>query len=196
MGLSIHYSGKIASPDLLPGLIEEIEDIAKVYSWKYTVYERHFPDNTFGKPEYNQNSYGICFTPHECETISIMFLSNGRMSDDLHLKFFGKTKTRAESEYLYMLSVKTQFAGVMVHQFIIQLFRYLNKKYFTDFTMKDESGFWETNDEAVLKSNFKKYNELIDGLVSAIEFFPVQSGETIETYLERLLKQINDKKKL
>jgi len=118
------------------------------------------------------------------------------MSSKAYLKFFGKTETTAESEYLYMLSVKTQYAGVVLHQFIIQLFRYLSKKYFADFMMKDESGYWETNDEAVLKSNFKKYNDLIDGFVSAIEIFPLQAGETIETYLERLLKQINDKKKL
>lgn len=196
MGLSIHYRGRISNPLLLPTLIEEIEDIANIYNWKYVIYERHFPENTYGKPEYNQNVYGISFTPPECETISISFLSNGRMSSSAHLKFFGKTDTTAESEYLYLLSAKTQYAGIMVHQFIIQLFRYLNKKYFADFTMKDEGGFWETNDEAVLKSNFNKYTELLDGLVSSIEIFPVQPGENIVSYLARLMKQISDNKRM
>jgi len=68
MGLSIHYSGKIANPALLPALIEEIEDIAKVYKWEYTVNERQFPENTFGKLDYNQNIYGISFSPPECKT--------------------------------------------------------------------------------------------------------------------------------
>jgi hypothetical protein len=30
MGLSFHYSGSIADPELLPGLIDEIQDIAKL----------------------------------------------------------------------------------------------------------------------------------------------------------------------
>jgi hypothetical protein len=195
MGLSFHYSGRIANPASLPKLIDEIQDIARVYSWKYFVFDREFPDNTIGKPDYNQRIYGICFTPPECETVDVCFLSNGRMSSASHLQFWGKTDVQAESEYLYMLSVKTQYAGVETHQFIIQLFRYLNEKYFADFTMSDEGEYWETNDEALLKTNFKRYTELIDGFVSAIESYPIHAGEDIESYFLRLIKQINDQKK-
>jgi hypothetical protein len=195
MGLSFHYSGRIANPASLPKLIDEIQDIARVYSWKYFVFDREFPDNTIGKPDYNQRIYGICFTPPECETVDVCFLSNGRMSSASHLQFWGKTDVQAESEYLYMLSVKTQYAGVETHQFIIQLFRYLNEKYFADFTMSDEGEYWETNDETLLKVNFKRYTELIDGFVSAIESYPIREGEDIESYFLRLMKQINDQKK-
>jgi hypothetical protein len=112
MGLSFHYSGSIAKPELLPDLIDEVQDIAKIYNWKYTLYERQFPENIFGKADYNQSFYGISITPPGSETISICFLSNGRMSDNVHLKFYGKTAEQQESKYLYMLSVKTQYAGV------------------------------------------------------------------------------------
>ncbi len=195
MGLSFHYNGSIAKPELLPELINEIQEIASIYNWKYNVYERQFPENTFWKPEYNQNIYGISFTPPECETISVCFLSNGRMSSNVHLKFYGKTNEQPESEYLYMLSVKTQYAGVETHQFIIQLFRYLNTKYFTNFKLSDEGNYWETNDEATLKANFKKYTDLINGFSSAIEYVPMLPKETIEAYFERLMKLIQDKKK-
>lgn len=194
MGLSFHYSGSIANPELLPRLIDEIQDIAKVYNWKHNIYERQFPENAFGKPEYNQNIYGICFTPPNCETISICFLSNGRMSDHPHLKFFGKTEDQPEREYLYMLSVKTQYAGVELHKFIIQLFRYLNTNYFADFKMSDEGQYWETNDVALLETTFKKYTELINGFASAIESYPIQSGENIESYFERMMKLLRDKR--
>lgn len=40
MGLSFYYSSSIANPELLPELIDEIKDVAKVYDWKYNVYER------------------------------------------------------------------------------------------------------------------------------------------------------------
>lgn len=75
------------------------------------------------------------------------------MSSDAHLQFWGKTEVQAEHEYLYMLSVKTQYAGIETHQFIIQLFRYLNGKYFADFKMSDETEYWEPNDETLLKVN-------------------------------------------
>jgi hypothetical protein len=195
MGLSFHYSGRIANPTSLSELIEEIEDIVKVYDWKYFVFDRKFPDNTIGKDDYNQSIYGICFTPPNCETIDVCFLSNGKMSSLSHLKFYGKTDMQDEREYLYMLSVKTQYAGIELHMFIIQLFRYLNTKYFADFKISDEGQYWETNDETVLKTIFNKYNELVNGFVSAIETHPMQTGEDIESYFLRLMKKINDQKK-
>lgn len=161
MGLSFHYNGKISKPELLPELIDEIQDIAKAYNWKYFVFDRQFPNSTCEKENYNQNIYGINFTPTGCETISICFLSNGRMSGALNFMLYGNTDVQSEHEYLYMLSVKTQYAGIETHQFIIQLFRHLDKKYFIDFNMQDEGQYWETNDLEILKSNFKKYTALI-----------------------------------
>jgi hypothetical protein len=117
------------------------------------------------------------------------------MSSPAHLSFFGKAKARQESSYLYTLSVKTQFAGFEIHQLIIQLFRYLSKKYFADFKMSDEGQYWETNDEAILKATFKRYTQLISSFKSTIEFYPILADENIENYFERLLKHINDKNK-
>lgn len=194
MGLSFHYSGSIAKPELLPELIDEVSDIANIYNWKYNICERQFPENSFGMPHYNQNIYGISFTPPGCETIPICFLSNGRISSHAHLKFFGKTNQQPERDYLYMLSVKTQFANVATHQFIIQLFRYLNTKYFVNFTLTDDGGYWETNDIDILKANFKRNAGLISGFSSALESIPMEKGETIENYFKRLLNLIKKRK--
>ena len=95
-----------------------------------------------------------------------------------------------------MLSVKTQYEGIELHQFVIQLFRYLKNKYFADFKMTDEGSYWETNDLALLQTTFKRYTDLIDGFASALKYIPVQNGETIESYFERLLKLLNDKKNI
>jgi len=61
--------------------------------------------------------------------------------------------------------------------------------------MKDEGGYWESNNIDVLNSNFAKYNSLINSFVSAVESFPVHPGETIDDYFRRLLKSVNDRKK-
>jgi hypothetical protein len=196
MGLSFHYNGRIARPELLSELIEEVKEIAEVYKWNYYIFEQQFPEKSTESSEYNQNIYGINFTPPGCETVSVCFLSNGRMSDAPHLKIFGKTGTQSEEKYLYILSVKTQYAGVETHKFVIQLFRYLNKKYFTCFELTDEGDYWETKDEDLLKSNFKRNTDLIEGFTSAIENFRQEPSENIESYLERLLKHLNDKKGL
>jgi hypothetical protein len=190
MGLSFHYSGSIAKPEYLNELIHEVSDIVSVLAWKYHVYENQFPVDMFGQPYYNDSIYGICFTPPNCETVAISFLSNGKMSDESHLLFYGKNETQSEQKYLYMLSVKTQFAGVAVHQFIIELFRHLNQKYFADFSLIDEGKYWETGDEELLKTKFKQYTDLLDSFSFAFENFPAQPGEKIGAYLERIFLMI------
>ena len=118
------------------------------------------------------------------------------MSSDAHLAFFGKTNEQSEREYLYMLSVKTQFSDVATHQFIIQLFRYLNTKYYANFELIDDGGYWETNDIEILKSNFKRNGDLISGFSSALECIPMETGESIENYFVRLFNLIQKRKKI
>lgn len=194
MGLSFHYSGRIASPEQLSEFIDEVQDIAKVHNWENFVFEKQFPKNIFGNPEYDQNIYGICFTPHNCETIFFCFLANGRMSSPVYLPLDHNQKIQTNNPYLYQLSVKTQYAGVKTHLFIINLFRYLNKKYFTDFNITDEGHYWESNDEALLIETFNNYTKLIENFNTSIIRFPKYANETIESYLQRLLKLIHDNK--
>ena len=57
--------------------------------------------------------------------------------------------------------------------------------------MIDESGYWETGDESLMQANFKEYDALLDNFVLSMETFPVQKGENMISYFERLLEQIN-----
>jgi hypothetical protein len=176
-------------------MIEEVKDIAEIYQWRYNIFEDTFPAAGFGQADYNENIYGICFTPPECETVSLCFLSNGKMSDALNLKFYGTPKSKEEAEYLYMLSVKTQYAGIEIHKLVIHLLRHLSKKYLQDFILSDEGEYWETGDEKLLQDAFKRYTDLIKGFASSLENYPKKTGESFEAYFERLLRQINEKRK-
>lgn len=91
---------------------------------------------------------------------------------------------------------ETQYASVEAHQFIIQLFRYLNTKYFADFELSDEGDYWETNDLELLSTTFKRNADLINSFSDAIEIIPKNSGESIEDYFRRLIKLIKDRNKL
>jgi hypothetical protein len=194
MGLSIHYSGSIANPDCLSELICEVEDIAAVYEWPCEVFNSEFPNNHFGKTTYNNELYGVCFTPPGCESVFISFLSNGKISGPAQLEFFGNASKEEEKKYLYIVSVKTQFAGIDVHIVLVHLLRYLSQKYFARFNVSDEGSYWETSDENILRENFKKYSDLFNSFSSAIHKHPFQANESVDKYFARLIQLIKEKK--
>lgn len=195
MGLSIHYSGSFNPDASLSAMIEEVKDIVDIYKWKYFVFEDTFPPDSSGLADYSEDIYGICFTPPDCETIDLCFLSNGKMSSISHLKFFGNSQNKEYQKYLYMLSVKTQYAGVEIHKLIIHLFKYLEGKYLQDLVVHDEGHYWDTGDEILLRDTFKKYTDLIENFASSIEIYPKLAGESFEAYFARLLKQIYKNRK-
>jgi hypothetical protein len=193
MGLTLHYNGRFGNPELLQQMIEEVEDIVSVYKWKYTVRHTKFPAAIFTNEAHDNKVYGISFTPPDCETVSICFLSNGRMSCSSLLKFYGDSNDKTSQQYLYMVSVKTQFAGWQTHLFVVGLLKYLSKKYFSEFNVTDEGHYWETNDEEILKQNFSRYTTLLDSVSTAFETFPVNEGETMNDYIERMMGFVNKK---
>lgn len=191
MGLSFHYSGSIAKPELLPKLVEEVLDIAKIYGWKSSTYETSFPNNCLSRiNEHSDEIFGVSITPPGCETIFFCFLSNGRMSSPVHLKFYAKSENREENPFLYLISVKTQFSNPLIHATIIQIIRHLNKRYFSDLKLSDEGQYWETNNEEILKRNFAKYNALLDSFHLGLETLPMKSNESFEDYFRRLFELI------
>jgi len=194
MGLSIHYSGKIKDAASLPLLIEEVRDVAIVNKWKYRVSESSFPNNMLDSQEYLEPIYGICFTPPNCETVSITFLFNGVMACPSQIKFFGNSENPTEKNYIYTLFAKTQYAGIFTHALIINLFKYLNNKYLRNLKITDEGNYWETGDENVLRQKFHEYDTLLDNFVLSVETFPAQKNENMIAYFERLMGHINNLK--
>ena len=195
MGLSIHYSGSFNPAASLSAMIEEVKEIADIYKWKYFVFEEAFPPDSLDRAEYSDEIYGICFTPPGCETVDLCFLSNGKMSSVTHLKFFGNSQNKEYQQYLYMLSVKTQYAGAEIHKLIIHLLKYLEGKYLHNLVVHDEGYYWETGDEMLLVETFKKYTDLIEDFASSLEIYPKLTGESFEDYFKRLMKKIYYKNK-
>jgi hypothetical protein len=190
MGISIHFSGMISDPSKLSALVEEIEEIAQVHHWDYAIENRQFPDADADAPLDPGSLYGISFTPHHCETISFCFLSDGRMSSPINIQVFGAEKNPRYRESMYLLSVKTQSAGLKIHQFIIHLFKYLEKKYLRNFKLRDEGEYWETMDELVLKRNFQYSEQIIAGSAPSGKTRADSEEDEVKDYLMRIIKQI------
>jgi len=193
MGLSFHYNGKIADKKLLSNLIEDLEDISQLHKWKYEILETEFPEENHGENYYNQQVYGICFTPPECETVFVSFLSNGKMSSPMLLDFWGDAKKEPEKDYLYMLSVKTQYAGAEIHKLLMGIFHFLNKQYLSEFELYDEGDYWETGDDALLLKHFSQNAFLINSFKTALQSLPIQEDESPEDYIFRIIKDIQNK---
>ncbi len=194
MGLSINYSGSFKKEASLEAMIEEVKDIAEIYEWKYTINKTHFPKNSFDKVKYDGKLYGISFTPPNSETISLTFLSNGKMCCGALLKYFGNSDNENDKLYLYMLSSKTQYAGSAIHKIIIHLVKYLSQKYFQNFQLTDERNYWETEDETLLEKKFKAYNDLVDGVVNSVKNFPINNTESFTDYFDRIIKMLDAKR--
>lgn len=193
MGLTIHSSGKFNPNASLAKMIEEVKDIASIYNWPFYVYETAFDKKLLGKKTYNDTIYGICFTPPGSETVNLSFLSNGQMSNDVNLAFYGDSKNKDEQKYLYRLFTKTQFAGIEIHKLIVHILKHIEKKYLLDFKVSDEGEYWEGLDENKLAEKFRQYNFLLNSFTTALESFPLNKGENFEAYFIRLMEYVNKK---
>lgn len=184
MGLSIHYSGSFKKSASLPQMIEEVRDVIRVRNWEHFIFETDIlpdedPENTI---------YGICFTPPECETVFLSFLSDRKLISPPLIEFGDQHDGKKEN----FIFVKTQYAGPEIHKLIIDFLKYLSAKYFDDFMMVDEGKYWETGDEQILKAQFDRYNMLMDRVANALENFPRKESEDFEEYLRRILSQDPD----
>lgn len=170
MGLSIHYSGSIKEAALIPALNEEVLDVCTVLGWP-----THIIDN--------EDFKGICLGPKKCEPVFLTFNDKGEICSPILRELKMKENP---------VSVKTQFAGQDAHITLLKFLRYLEEKYFIDFSLIDEGGYWETNDEAVLKMQFEKYEFILDSVCDALKNLPKIQGETATSLADRLEKFFND----
>lgn len=168
MGLSIHYSGKLKDIALLPQMVEEVKDVCNVLGWRF-----------------RSSEDGFGFTPPESETFCFDFRPDGTLVNKMYLRY--------NIEPSNTVSVKTQFAGIEVHIAAVKLLKHLANKYFAVFNVSDEGGYWETDDEAVLRKQFGAYNMLLNEVQAAMQDFKEEEGDTPERLADRLEKFLNER---
>ena len=171
MGLSIHYNGTIKDTRLVPQLVDELRDICNTLQWKYHLFE-------------DEPANGICFSPENCETLFFTFSKSGELCSPLLLHYNIHPATT--------ISVKTQYAGMDAHKAIIKLLKHIKLKYFSEFELYDEGGYWESDDENVLRQQFDKYEFILNAVWGALQDFQHKDRETpgsLADRLERFLRE-------
>jgi len=190
MGITLFYKGRIKSAELLPKLIEEVKDIAMANKWHYHGFNDTFPENSLGKESFDDELYGISFTPPGCETLDLVFLSNGKLASVLN---FCMNRHSPDFELIDGTFAKTQFAGFEVHKLLVHMLDHISKKYLDNFEMMDEANYWETRDEEVLRKNFELLDNLINSFQNRLETIPMNENETLEEYIRRIAENVNKK---
>ncbi len=183
MGLSIHYSGTIRDKSLLPQLAAEMKDICEGLDWDYHYFEADHKDDL----------EGLCFAPPGCEPLFLTFNAEGRLLSPVsQITRDLLVEHGLDPELIFTISSKTQFAGMDAHVALIRLFRYLKEKYFSDFEMNDEGGYWESDERELLQQQFTHYETAMASLSEILqELKSVQqdSPESVACRIEQLLKK-------
>ncbi len=189
MGLSLHYSGHLRTEEALPQLIEEVKDICEAQQFPFYIYEMDFPKHWFAMATHDNQLYGICFTPPGCETVSLTFLSNGKLISYFNWLLYTQSQGEDKSLLNGAVSVKTQYAGPVIHKLLVHLLDHLSKKYFRSFQVTDEGQYWETRNELLLDESFSRLSFLISGFASTLQQNPRLPSEPFHDYFQRLLAQ-------
>ncbi|MFO7846295.1 MAG: hypothetical protein R6V27_07030 [Balneolaceae bacterium] len=197
MGITIHYKGSIRRLSEIDTLVDILEDFAKILEWKterypsLSVTDKQADTDAFGIQQHQDRHYprGIVVYPHEsCEPFSFTFTKEKNLVD------FRGSYLQNRTESPGWLHVKTQFAPVDSHIAIIKLMKYLRGSFIPDLEVKDEGGYWESEDEKQLESRMESLNQAMGSLEEGFTVIPKdvfrnRSAEEIADLIERLLKR-------
>ena len=199
MGVTIHYSGKLDHLNSIDSLREELIDICTAMKWKWNSLDDDWSksvDATLVHEEENGSIVGhlglkgISFSPHrDCETVNIFFDSKGLLMSPIGVILTLEGKINCTGT-----SVKTQFAPLHVHMTLIKLLKYLKKRYISDIDVLDEGGYWEAENEQVLRKRIDRLNRAMDQLDEGLSKLTMKKSTStsisvreIEKIIRRLL---------
>ncbi len=220
MGVTFHYKGRLREASELQRLLEEVEDIANILEWKYDVFESTYPDHQFVTP-LDDKTYGMIMYPEGCEPVCVTFDSEGRMFNPIVKEMLDKQDAgdfkvitiqidlnadeikpvikegnhdSDQMEIMYSLSVTTQFHSLETHTKLVELFKYLNSKYFDDFKIIDESNYAKNNNIGDISDKLEDINRMLELFQDAVEKQGIESAEDFIRLIKSFGKKLNKKK--
>jgi len=205
MYLKLRYRARLADLALVDQMADEVADICDSNGWKYHRWDddwRKPTDVQIGESEEGINFEGeaglrgIHFSPGpQCETIWLTFSANGMLNSLFTLE--NPTFTAEDPDYPWN-RVKTGFDGAKTHIEICNLFRFLEKKYFSDCQMLDESGYWQHGDKARCEKwmdEVTRAHDTLDEEIAALESDPSIDPKTRHKIFYGLIKQFGERYK-
>jgi len=182
MGITIHYKGKLNSPDLTDFFLDEVLDIVKSMEWEYTTFTESKNDPIPLK--------GLFIKPYpKSEFLQFMVDKNGNLRNAILIEHFDD-----DHETTYINHIKTQYAPIEIHIAVVKLLKYLNQKYIGNLEVWDEGDYWQTADEHHLMEKFKFLNAKIEkfgDILDSISFEENSDAKLIADKIEEVFKKMN-----
>ena len=191
MGLTLHYRGRFKQQASLHDMIVEVQNIAEVNTWSYSIFNEEFPAP--GLPVYpiQDELYGMILNIPHCEPVFLCFASDFNLANPVWLEAASQGKLE-DPEMLYLVFTKTQYAGAEIHKKVVHLFKYLSHKYFDDFIVADDGQYWETGDPLILDQQFNQFNHYLSALQSRIGSMPTSGDESPDELVNRIVQLLKN----
>ncbi len=201
MGITIYFQGKLKDTQLINSLRDELIDISEAMNWECQSLDEDWSKPSTAKLIVNKERFeivghlplkGVQIKLHpDCEPLSIYFDAEGYLNTPMSMILINEGKIKPEDSFS---SVKTQFAPTDIHISIINLLKYLKKRYVPNLKVIDEGEYWESGDKEKLIEKIAFLNEKIDKVGEILEsidpkFLSRCSPEQLAKILEEKLKK-------
>ena len=204
MGITIHFNGKIEDLSQIDPLVEELMDISKSMEWEWKLLDHKFSITPESRPSQNNHKTdndssfrlkGIVINLHpDCESFCIFFDEKGNLTTPFLMELVNEGRIRKEHASVF---VKTQFAPPDVHINIINLLKYIKKRYIPGLNVSDEGEYWESEDKENLIKKITFLNKKMDQVEGILSSFDrdIINCSSPEQLAQILAKKIRDRLK-
>ncbi len=156
MSTTVHYFGKIKSPEAIREIQEEFREIAQVSGWTHEMVDHVFTQEG-EMPVTRLSLKGIRLTLNKAASpLQLTFDKDGYLS---HI-YYEKTATEApvrgsapgNRQILHQIHTSTgiRATDAQVHVTLVKLLDYVKKRYIPNLEVIDNTGYWYSRDESVL----------------------------------------------
>lgn len=185
MYTKIRYRGLLRHPADVERLIGEVGDICESNSWQYNIWQEDWSKPNTLKMNFVDGAIhceghaplkGVSFSTRPGdETIWLTFTPDGMLNSLFTLN--NPTFTANDKDYPWS-RVKIRLDDPKTFAAVCNLFRFVADKYFADFQIMEETGYWEHGNlarlEKYLEQRTLREHQLEDELAA------VQSDETLD----------------
>ncbi len=153
MSTTIHYFGKLTDPSVLPELIEDFEEIARVSGWPYERVDHVFTREEGPSPG-RLTLKGLRVTLSKSATPFLLtFDQEGHLAHIYHEPVSLEEGVVSPRRLLHQVHTHTTLRAQdpHVHITLVKLLDHLRKRFIKNLEVIDNSGYWYSRDESLLK---------------------------------------------
>ncbi len=158
MSTTVHYFGKIKTPDMIRELKDEFQEIAQVSGWTFEKVDHVFsPADSPAAVPARLTLKGIRLTLGKSLTpVQLTFDKDGYLSHIYYETVMTENPLRVgvekTTQVLHQVHTSTTLKGSDAedHIRLIKLLDYVKKKYVPNLEVIDNTGYWYSRDESVL----------------------------------------------